>query len=150
MSRMVTLGGLIVAATGKIKHQGRAALLILTAMGAIVTGFALSKWLPLSMVLLFAGGTAIMACASLMLTLVQLIVSDDMRGRVMSVYNLAFRGGMPLGSLLLGKLMPFFGVSHTIAVAGSALVLLSLYFLLVQRQVASLQMPMVEVTSTSA
>ena len=140
-------GGLIVAGTGKMKHQGRAALLILTAMGAIITGFALSRWLPLSMVLIFAGGTAIMACASLMLTLVQLIVSDEMRGRVMSVYNLAFRGGMPLGSLILGKFMPVFGVSVTIAFAGSMLVLLSLYFLLVQRQVATLQMPMAEASS---
>jgi predicted MFS family arabinose efflux permease len=137
-------GGLIVAATGKIQHQGRAALLILTAMGAIITGFALSHWLPLSMALLFAGGTAIMACASLMLTLVQLVVSDDMRGRVMSVYNLAFRGGMPLGSLVLGRLMPILGVSLTMAFAGSLLILLSLYFLLVQRQVATLQMPMAE------
>jgi MFS family permease len=140
-------GGLIVAATGKIKHQGRAALLILTAMGAIITGFALSHWLPLSMVLIFAGGTAIMACASLMLTLVQLVVSDEMRGRVMSVYNLAFRGGMPLGSLVLGRLMPVLGVSYTMAFAGSLLILLSLYFLLVQRQVAALQMPMAEASS---
>src|SRR5262249_32332650 len=54
-------GGLIVAATGKIQHQGRAALLILTTMGAIITGFALSRWLPLSMGLVFLGGTAIMA-----------------------------------------------------------------------------------------
>jgi predicted MFS family arabinose efflux permease len=88
-----------------------------------------------------------MACASLMLTLVQLVVSDDMRGRVMSVYNLAFRGGMPLGSLVLGRLMPFFGVSLTMAFAGSMLVLLALYFLLVQRQVAMLQMPMAEASS---
>lgn len=140
-------GGLIVAATGKIKHQGRAALLILTAMGAIIAGFALSRWLPLSMVLIFAGGTAIMACASLMLTLVQLVVSDEMRGRVMSVYNLAFRGGMPLGSLVLGRLMPMFGVSATIAVAGSLLIVLSLYFLLVQRQVSGLEMPIAEASS---
>jgi predicted MFS family arabinose efflux permease len=140
-------GGLIVAGAGKIKHQGRAALLILTVMGAIITGFALSRWLPLSMVLIFLGGTAIMACASLMLTLVQLVVSDEMRGRVMSVYNLAFRGGMPLGSLVLGRLMPVFGVSYTMAFAGSLLILLSLYFLLVQRQVATLQMPMAEASS---
>ena len=134
-------GGLIVAGLGRLKHQGRAALLILTVMGTIITAFALSRWLPLSAVLLFAGGAAIMASASLMITLVQLIVTDEMRGRVMSVYNLAFRGGMPMGSLVLGRLMPRFGVSLTIACAGSLLVLLSLYFLLVQRRVAALQTP---------
>ena len=52
-----------------------------------------------------------MASASLMLSLVQLIATDAMRGRVMSVYNLAFRAGIPLGSLVLGKLIPIFGVS---------------------------------------
>jgi predicted MFS family arabinose efflux permease len=134
-------GGLIVAGLGRVKHQGRAALLILTVMGTIITAFALSHWLPLSAVLIFAGGAAIMASASLMITLVQLIVTDEMRGRVMSVYNLAFRGGMPLGSLLLGRLIPRFGVSLTIACAGSLLVVLSLYFLLIQRRVAALQTP---------
>jgi hypothetical protein len=44
-----------------------------------------------------------MAAASLMLSLAQLIATDAMRGRVMSVYNLAFRAGMPLGALALGN-----------------------------------------------
>jgi predicted MFS family arabinose efflux permease len=74
---------------------------------------------------------------------VQLIVTDEMRGRVMSVYNLAFRAGMPLGSLALGKLIPIFGVSLTIACTGSILVALSLYFLVAQRDIAALQVPMV-------
>ncbi len=86
-------GGLIVAALGKLKHQGRVALLIMTGLGCAIAGFALSRWLPLSCVLIFAAGMATMGCASLMVTTVQLVVSDQMRGRVMSVYNLAFRGG---------------------------------------------------------
>ena len=61
----------------------------------ITAGFALSKWLPLSCVLIFLAGAAIMASASLMLSLAQLIATDEMRGRVMSVYNLAFRAGIP-------------------------------------------------------
>ena len=56
-----------------------------------------------------------MASASLMLSLVQVIVSDQMRGRVMSVYNLAFRAGIPLGSLALGKLIPMVGISWALA-----------------------------------
>jgi predicted MFS family arabinose efflux permease len=131
-------GGLVVAWMGRMKHQGRLALMILTVLGTLISGFALSHLLPLSCVLLFAGGAAIMASASLMLSLVQLIVTDDMRGRVMSVYNLAFRGGMPMGSLLLGRLMPVFGVSTTMACAGSLLVVMALYFLLVQRRISAL------------
>jgi len=131
-------GGLFVAWMGHVKHQGRLALLILTVLGTLISGFALSHKLTLSCILIFAGGGAIMASASLMLTLVQLIVTDDMRGRVMSVYNLAFRSGMPMGSLILGSLMPAFGPSATMTCAGSLLVVMALYFLLVQRRISAL------------
>ena len=70
-----------------------------------------------------------MASASLMLSLAQLIATDAMRGRVMSVYNVAFRAGIPLGGLVLGKLIPIFGVSAALAGAGLTLVLIILYFL---------------------
>ena len=132
-------GGLMVAVMEKLKRQGRLALLILIVLGIATAAFALSRWLPLSCALIFLAGVAVMASASLMLSLVQLIVTDEMRGRVMSVYNLAFRAGMPVGSLLLGKLMPLFGVSSTIAVTGLALVAVSFYFLLGKRGVAALR-----------
>jgi len=61
-----------------------------------------------------------------------------MMGRVMSVYNVAFRGGMPVGSLIMGKLIPLFTVSLTMAASGSLLVVLGLYFLLVHRRIATL------------
>jgi predicted MFS family arabinose efflux permease len=84
--------------------------------------------------LLFLQGLAVMASASLMLSLVQIITTDAMRGRVMSVYNLAFRAGIPLGSLVLGKLIPIVGVARAIAGAGSLLVAVSVYFLFVSRE----------------
>lgn len=128
-------GGLVVASMQRLKQEGRLTLLILMALGAIMAGFALSRWLPLSCLLLFAGGVAIMASASLMLSLVQLIVTDDMRGRVMSIYNLAFRAGMPIGSLALGKLIPVFGISPTLTGSGLMLVAVSIYFLFLERNV---------------
>ena len=131
-------GGLIVAAAPRPKRQGRAVLLLITVLGALITSFALSRWLPVSCVLIFVAGMFTMGSASLMLTTVQLLVADDMRGRVMSVYNVAFRGGMPMGSLVLGRLIPIFGLSPTVAVAGSLLVGLALYFLLVQRRITAL------------
>jgi predicted MFS family arabinose efflux permease len=131
-------GGLIVAAAPRPKRQGRAVLLIVTVLGVLISSFALSRWLPVSCVLLFVSGMATMGSASLMLTTVQLLVADEMRGRVMSVYNVAFRGGMPMGGLILGRLIPFFGVSPTVAVAGSVLAALALYFLLVQRRITAL------------
>jgi predicted MFS family arabinose efflux permease len=128
-------GALMVAAMEKLKGHGRMALLTLFVLGATTAAFAFSKWLPLSCVLIFLGGAAVMASASLMLSLVQLIVVDSMRGRVMSVYNLAFRAGIPLGALALGKLMPFLGVSVALAAFGLALVAVVGYFMLIMRNV---------------
>jgi predicted MFS family arabinose efflux permease len=132
-------GALMVAAAEKLKGQGRAALFSLFALGVAIAAFAFSKWLPLSCVLIFVAGAAVMASASLMLSLVQLIVADSMRGRVMSVYNLAFRAGIPLGALMLGKLIPFLGVS--VALAGFGLVLAAVvsYFMLAMKNVTTFQ-----------
>ena len=123
----------------RLKGQGHVALLALLALGGATVGFALSHWLPVSCVLIFLAGAAIMASASLMLSLVQVIVSDQMRGRVMSVYNLAFRAGIPLGSLALGKLIPMVGISWALAGSGGILIGLSLYFLTVMRNIPTFQ-----------
>jgi MFS family permease len=131
-------GALIVAWLGKVQRQGRATLVILGVLGMLITAFSLSKWLPLSCVILFCCGATLMASFSLVATLVQAITTDEMRGRVMSVYNVAFRGGMPVGGLVLGKLVPIYGVSSTIACAGGLLCCVSLYFLLVNRRIANI------------
>jgi predicted MFS family arabinose efflux permease len=128
-------GALIVAAMERLKGQGRLAVLALFALGLTTAGFAVSKWLPVSCILIFLAGTAVMASASLLLSLVQLIVVDSMRGRVMSVYNLAFRAGIPFGALSLGKLIPIFGVSIAIAGFGLSLVGVAAYFLIVMTKV---------------
>jgi hypothetical protein len=57
---------------------------------------------------------------------------------VMSVYNVAFRGGMPMGNLLTGWLVPIFTAPVVLGVNGFLLVLMAIYFLLVQRRLAAL------------
>ncbi len=126
-------GALMVAAMEKMKGQARMALLTLFVLGTTTAAFAFSRWLPLSCVLIFLGGAAVMASASLMLSVVQLSVIDSMRGRVMSVYNLAFRAGIPLGALTLGKLMPVLGVSAALSSFGFGLVGVVAYFLIAMR-----------------
>lgn len=130
------VGGVLVAASEKLKQQGYMVLLTLIGLGASITGFALSRWLLLSCLLIFLSGVAMMASASLLLSLVQLIVSDQMRGRVMSVYNLAFRLGIPLGGLGLGKAIPLIGVSAAIAGTGFALMGTAVCFVIAMRDVA--------------
>ena len=128
-------GALIVAALDKMESQGQIALFTLIALGMAVAAFAFSRWLPLSCLLIFCAGAAVMASASLLLSLVQLIVPDSMRGRVMSVYNLAFRAGIPLGALSLGKLIPFVGVSAGLASFGVALAGVGVYFMVAMKHV---------------
>lgn len=128
------VGALSVAAVEKMKGQGRLVLLILILLGIAIAGFALSRWLTLSCVLMFLIGTALMASASFMLSLAQLITTDAMRGRVMSVYSLAFRAGIPLGALALGKLIPIFGATRTLTATGVGLMAVAIYFLLVNRE----------------
>ena len=132
------VGALTVAAFGHIHNKGQVALLTLIVLGALMTGFGLSRSLEVSCILLFASSAALVAVFAMISSLVQLIAPDEMRGRVMSVYNVAFRGGMPIGSLISGQLVGSTSVGAVLAVNGLALILLGLYFLLVQRRVAHL------------
>jgi len=131
-------GSLGVAWLGNIRRKGAIALAALMCLGAGISGFALSKWLPLSGVMLVLTGASMMAVFANVNSLVQLITTNEMRGRVMSVYNFAFRGGMPMGNLLSGWLVPMFTAPIVLGVNGVLLVLLGLYFFVVQRRVASL------------
>ena len=111
---------------------------MLALMGVLIACFAQSRSIVLSCVLIFLSGAAMMGSMVTISSLVQLITADNMRGRVMSVYNVAFRGGMPVGSLLVGALIPKFTAPLVLAVDGALLVGLGLYFLLAHRKIAML------------
>ncbi|MFY9841480.1 MAG: MFS transporter [Terriglobales bacterium] len=131
-------GSLGIASAGNIKRKGLVALGALICLGAGISVFALSKSLPVSEAVLVLVGASMMAVFATVNSLVQLITTNEMRGRVMSVYNFAFRGGMPMGNLLSGWLVPVFSVSLVLGVNGFVLIALALYFLLIQRRVAAL------------
>jgi predicted MFS family arabinose efflux permease len=131
-------GALTVAAFGHIQQKGRMTLLTLVVLGALIVAFATSTSLILSCFLLFVAGAALVAVFAMISSLVQLIAPDEMRGRVMSVYNVAFRGGMPIGALISGELISAYSVGPVLAGNGLLLAILGLYFLIVQRQVARL------------
>jgi len=131
-------GSLGVAGMGNIRHKGRVAIGALACLGLAIAGFALSRALHFSEAMLVLAGMSMMAVFANVNALVQLITTNEMRGRVMSVYNFAFRGGMPMGNLVTGWLVPIFTAPRILGVNGMLLVLLALYFLLVQRRVATL------------
>ncbi len=132
------VGALAVAALGNVRQKGRVALAMLMCLGASIAGFALSRTVLMSCLMLFLSGAAMMGVFAMVNSLVQLIVTNQMRGRVMSVYNFAFRGGMPLGNLTTGFLVPIFTAPRVLSIYGILLVALGLYFFTMQRRVAEL------------
>lgn len=131
-------GSLMIAGAGNVTGKGRIALGGLILLGAGISGFAISKHLPLSGAMLVLVGAAMMAVFAMVNSLVQLITTNEMRGRVMSLYNFAFRGGMPMGNLVSGWLVPIFTAPLVLGVNGVLLIAVALYFFLVQRRVAAL------------
>lgn len=127
------VGALVVAGLGKFRHMGLALLSVQVAFGLLVTGFALSRVLWVSYALLFLGGAALMVMFSLIASLVQLIVPDPLRGRVVSIYMVAFRGGMPLGSLVGGYFASLTSAPAVLAVDGLLLAMIGVAFLMNRR-----------------
>ncbi len=123
------LGALIVAWLGKYTRMGLTALILQAIYGLLIIAFATSRVLWLSDILLFLTGAALMIVFSTVTSLIQLIAPNEMRGRVMSIYMLAFRGGMPLGSLVSGWLATFLGAPLVIGINGGLLVMVAAYFL---------------------
>jgi predicted MFS family arabinose efflux permease len=131
-------GSLAVASLGNIAKKGRFALAMMIFLGLGIVGFSLSKRLPLSYAMLLLVGASMMAVFATVTSLVQLITTNEMRGRVMSVYNWAFRGGMPMGNIVSGWMVPMFTAPIVLAVNGLLLILVAGYFLVIQRRVAAL------------
>lgn len=131
-------GALVVATFSKRRGLGRPSLIVLGILGLLTTSFAFSRSLLVSLPIVFLCGAALISMFAMVMSMVQSIIPDDMRGRVMSVYNLALRGGMPLGALFAGYLIPIFTLPTVLAWNGVMMVLISIYFWMVHRDVASL------------
>ena len=131
-------GALFVAGAKAKSGQAKRALVVMVLLGVLMAGFGISKYLPVSGTLVFGAGLCLMIVFTLNLSLVQLYVPDAMRGRVMSVYNVAFRGGMPLGSLICGYLIKISSAPVIMAANGVLVVLLAFYFLLAHRKLVKL------------
>jgi predicted MFS family arabinose efflux permease len=112
-------GALLYAAYSRRERHGRAVLAVQIILSVLLCTFALSRNLILSSVVLFCAGGCLITLFATITSLVQLNVDERMRGRVMSIFLFAFRGGMPLGDLVFGSLAS--EVSPTAAlVVGSA------------------------------
>jgi predicted MFS family arabinose efflux permease len=131
-------GALLIAGRAAAAGQARNSLHALAVLGFVIFVVGLSHFLPLSAAAIFLGGALLMVVFALNTSLVQSHVTDSMRGRVMSVYNVAFRGGMPIGSVVCGYLIEKSSAPAIIAGNGVLVVGLALYYLLIQKKLAKL------------
>ena len=97
--------------------------------GAGLVGFSFSRWIPLSLALLLVSGLGIMIQMAGSNTLLQTIVDDDKRGRVMSFYAMAFMGAAPFGSLIVGALAAKISSPTTVLIGGCLCMAASLAFM---------------------
>ena len=122
-------GALIVGTLGQFKHMGAALLGVQTMLGLLLAAFAMSRMLPLSLVLLFVAGMFYMSTFSISFSLVQLTVPDELRGRVVSIYMVALRSGGPIGALTAGALADAFTAPTVMAMNGLVLSLVAVTLL---------------------
>ncbi len=111
-------GALLVAYLGDFRRKGWFVLGGSLMFGICISNFALTTRLALSLAFLFGLGFALVVSVALINTLLQKLVTDQMRGRVMSMFILSFMGTMPLGNIIAGAMSSHFGPQPTLAVGG--------------------------------
>lgn len=111
-------------------------------LGIALILFGLSHWLWLSLALMVFAGFGLMQCAAASNTIIQSLVPEDKRARVMSYYTTAFFGGAPFGSLLVGSLAHHIGAPYTMTATGAFCVAGSLWFTLELPKVRAIMRPL--------
>lgn len=116
-------GALTLAYLGDFKHKGWSVLGGAIAFGFWLIAFAQSTSLKFSLISLFGVGFAVVTSVAVTNTLLQKLVTDEMRGRVMSMFIVSFIGTMPIGNLIGGALSQRFGAPATLTGAGVVIIL---------------------------
>ena len=122
------VSGLSLAARKSVVGLTRMIQIAVSMLGFALILFGLSRALWLSLVLMVFVGFGLMQGASVSNTIVQSLVPEDKRARVMSYYTMAFFGAAPFGSLLAGALAHQIGAPYTVMLTGAVCVLGSLWF----------------------
>jgi len=112
------LGALVIASLGRFTFKGK----LLTAgtffLPVLLVVFAMVDWLPLSLFIMLCLGVTLLLIINLANILLQTLVSDNLRGRVMSIYSLTHFGFMPIGGLLAGIIAEYAGEPATVIIFG--------------------------------
>jgi MFS family permease len=121
-------GALYLASRRSVLGLGRAMAVASATFGAGLVAFSLSRTLWLSIVLLPIVGAGMMITMAATNTIIQTIVREELRGRVMAFYTMAFLGTAPIGSLLAGIAADRIGPPRTILFGGLSCIAAGLWF----------------------
>ena len=122
------LVGASLAARKSVLGLGRKIAISSAVFGSGLIGFGLSHYFWLSMAMMLVAGYGMMQGMASSNTIIQTIVSEGMRGRVMSYYTIAFVGMAPFGSLLAGTMAHAIGAPRTVIVNGAIVMLGAAWF----------------------
>jgi MFS family permease len=112
-------GALCLASLGDFRRRGTLLLSGMILFAAAVEAFSWSHWIQTSVACLVVAGSAMTLYGSTCNTLLQTVVPDDLRGRVMSLFTLGFIGLMPFGSLQAGFLAQYIGAPLTVSLGAA-------------------------------
>lgn len=112
------IAALLLARLGDFKYKGKFLISSTIIFSLSLVLFSLSKIYLFSLITLIFVGWASVTTTSLINTLLQILVPDEFRGRIMSVFMFTFAGIMPFGNLLAGSLAHILGVSLTVFIGG--------------------------------
>jgi len=132
------VGAVGAAQRGHAPGRGRLMLLAFATFGVVTIGASLSRWQWLSMALLVGSGLTLTTAFSTLNSLVQEMAPDPLRGRVLSIFGLAFRGGGPVGSLVAGGLVRGAGAPVVMAAYSAVLLCVASFLLLRGRELRRL------------
>jgi MFS family permease len=115
-------GALVLAYLGDFKRKGWSVLGGAFGFGVFLIAFAQATRLVWSLIFLFGVGFTVVTSVAVTNTLLQQLVTDEMRGRVMSMFILSFIGAMPIGNLLAGAVSHRFGAPFALAGGGVCII----------------------------
>ena len=114
------VGALVIAMRRQLRGLGTVVAYSSVGLGASLVLFSSSRWYWFSFVALMLAGLTMMMQFTSTNTLIQAMVPDQLRGRVMALYSMSFLGMTPIGSLLAGALAARIGAPITVAIGGLA------------------------------
>jgi MFS family permease len=115
------VAALLIASLGRFRFRGKLLTFGSFALPVMAALFALARWTPLSLVLIFGAGLASILVMNLSNALVQTHSPDSLRGRIMSAYTLVFFGLMPLGALAVGFAAERLGQTATVLIGAGVM-----------------------------